>query len=589
MKAVGNAYQRTNQISRPLAPLRPSINIRRQHGYHNLEDDDGDEDNTFRSSDPNAHLQNAHGHDTTPATNARVSPNEQSESSEHRRHPVPVHVSALDIPLSQDVQFNITKDNNTPITPKTFHKRHTSKDGIQKPLRPTGAFSNTVQETGYQRTAERHNEATKPRRNRRVGTNFNLNRMATNLIESYVHPIEILEIRKKEFQTFLNSELEKVEEFYRQREDAAGQRLEALRQQLHIMVKRRAEELENSTKFRTKIADLETRYKTKLQEHLGSDDLYKVVSKSSQSVKSQNEMTAPMSAFESQNAPKKDYTKKIPKRVDYNPDEKVSYRVAKHKLRIALQELHRSLDLLKSYALLNRTAFRKLDKKYEKMINLDVRPKLHWFMNNVDRSYFVNSDALDSYLEDIEDLYTRYFERGNHKLAAGKLRELNKPHGDKSESALLNGVLMGIGLLFTVEGAWDGYVLLSDEDEELRAHTAFLLMLYAGYFLMLYLFTLFCICCRIWTGYKINYAFIFEFDKKHDLDWRQLSTFPCVCWLLLGGCMFLNFSNWWSLGREVLFLWFPLALFGLTLLIIFLPLPIFWWRSRLWFAKAHVS
>lgn len=40
---------------------------------------------------------------------------------------------------------------------------------------------------------------------------------------------------------------------------------------------------------------------------------------------------------------------------------------------------------------------------------------------------------------------------------------------------------------------------------------------------MLLLSLLFCLACRVWSRAKVNYAFIFEFDTRHHLDWRQLS------------------------------------------------------------------
>lgn len=41
--------------------------------------------------------------------------------------------------------------------------------------------------------------------------------------------------------------------------------------------------------------------------------------------------------------------------------------------------------------------------------------------------------------------------------------------------------------------------------------------------MMLLLFLLFCLACRVWQRAKVNYAFIFEFDTRHNLDWRQLA------------------------------------------------------------------
>jgi hypothetical protein len=33
---------------------------------------------------------------------------------------------------------------------------------------------------------------------------------------------------------------------------------------------------------------------------------------------------------------------------------------------------------------------------------------------------------------------------------------------------------------------------------------------------------LFCLACMIWTKSKVNYRFIFEYNTRHTLEWRQL-------------------------------------------------------------------
>lgn len=40
---------------------------------------------------------------------------------------------------------------------------------------------------------------------------------------------------------------------------------------------------------------------------------------------------------------------------------------------------------------------------------------------------------------------------------------------------------------------------------------------------MLLLVQVFCLACRFWTYSKINYVFVFEFDTRHHLNWRQIS------------------------------------------------------------------
>lgn len=127
--------------------------------------------------------------------------------------------------------------------------------------------------------------------------------------------------------------------------------------------------------------------------------------------------------------------------------------------------------------------------------------------------------------------------------------------------------------------------------------------IYAGYGLALLLTLLFCLACRLWSRAKINHTFIFEFDTRNHQDWRQLVEvgideasdvvdtnitlqIPCFFLFLLGFFMWLNFSHF-SFGA--MYLYYPVILIGLSVLILFLPFPILYHRSRLWFLYSVVS
>lgn len=395
-----------------------------------------------------------------------------------------------------------------------------------------------------------------------------------------LYALDTVRQREQEFFDFLDSELDKVETFYKQKEEQAGQRLTVLREQLHEMRNRRASEL----------AEVKRRNKGESGNgnghHLTSngdgvqgwmDPIKSKIFKPGPNSKALLKMprTPVFSGRTAEGG--RDYVKKP-------HDHDVPYRTAKRKLKLALQEFYRGLELLKSYTLLNRTAFRKLNKKYDKAVN--ARPPYKYMNERVNKSWFVNSDVLDSHIIAVEDLYARYFEKGNHKIAAGKLRRLTRRPKDVSGNTFLNGIFIGTGAVFTLQGLVYGVELLYDPDPIVRVQTTYLMQLYGGYFLMLYLFALFCGNCFLWNRNKINYPFIFEFDPRHHLDWRELAEFPSFCLLLLGIFIWLNFTRY---GSPDMFLYYPVLLIFFTLVLILLPAPILGHRSRKWFAYSHVS
>lgn len=392
------------------------------------------------------------------------------------------------------------------------------------------------------------------------------------------------EVREKEreFFEFLDSQLEKVETFYKQKEDHAEKRLVVIREQLHEMRNRRTSEIvEARSRKRTAESNghsLKETVKADGSTHIPLlDPLRAKLFRPGPNSKALSKMVTLEDRDGQGSDERRDYVRRP-------PEDEVPYRTAKRKLKLALQEFYRGLELLKSYALLNRTAFRKLNKKYDKAVN--ARPPYRYMNEKVNKSWFVNSDTVDQQLQAIEDLYARYFERGNHKVAAGKLRSLSRKKRDESGSAFLNGLFIGTGAVFAIQGLVYGAQLLFNDDDVLRTQTIYLMQIYGGYFLMLYLFSLFCLNCKIWTTARVNYSFVFEFDGRSQLDWRQLAEFPSFFLFLFGLFMWLNFSRY---GSPAMYLYYPVILISVSFVILFMPAPILYHKSRRWFLYSHVS
>lgn len=413
-------------------------------------------------------------------------------------------------------------------------------------------------------------------------------RMDTNLVA-----VDQVRMRQREFFAWMDRELEKVESFYKMKEDEAGERLTVLRDQLHEMRNRRIEEVAEMESAAYHRADEDN--KSGEQERPTSrdklttwfDPVERVIGEAKAKTMAKiNKPGANSKAFRDMASPglrarNPDDGKDFVRRPH---GDMVPYRTAKRKLKMALQEYYRSMELLKSYALLNRIAFRKINKKYDKA--MDAHPPLRYMSEKVNKSWFVQSDVLDSHMHATEDLYARYFERGNRKVATGKLRSSSGKHRDQSASAFRNGMLIGIGAVFAIQGVIYGAELLNGNDPEMITRTSYLLQIYAGYFLGLYLFSWFCLDCAIWSRQKINYQFVFEFDPRHNLDWRELSEFPSFLVFLFGLFIWLNFTQY---GVSEMYIYFPVILIGVTVALIFLPARVFYYRSRKWFTYSLVG
>lgn len=389
-----------------------------------------------------------------------------------------------------------------------------------------------------------------------------------------------LDHKQDEFFKFLDKELDKIEDFYKMKEEEASERLQALRAQLHEMRDRRLAEVRNAQQNGEMTNKTSEMPDGKSQENGPGilKPLSRLVSrKESKAKKGMATFGSPAHPAPVDLDALRDYVKHV------DHDKNVPYRAAKRKLKLALQEFYRALELLKSYALVNRTAFRKINKKYDKAVN--ARPTGRYMTEKVNKAYFVQSDVVDNYIVAVEDLYSRYFAQGNRKVAVGKLRSKLSRSGDYSRTTFRNGIFVAAGTAFSIQGLAYAYQHLNYHDNDaVRLYTSYLLQLYGGYFLGVLMFLLFTLDCSVWTRSKINYIFVFEYDTRNVLDWRQLAELPCFFLFLNGLIVWLNFRQ---SGEEAMYTYWPVMLVGITLIIMCIPLRILYHRSRKWWGYSN--
>lgn len=287
------------------------------------------------------------------------------------------------------------------------------------------------------------------------------------------------EVTKKEdeFFDFLDSELDKIETFYRQKELEATDRLHALRQQLHMMRDQRTTELHDAERSRSthQNANQYENYlsiipRTKWTEAIVGKHHF---GKNSRALANLQTPQAPAAMDGEAIGDWRDFVRR-------SESTHVPYRTAKRKLKLALQEYYRGLELLKAYAYLNRKAFRKINKKFDKTV--DMRPTLRYMSEKVNKAYFVESEVVEGHMVVVEDLYSRYFERGNRKIAVTKLRGKTRSD-DYSPSTFRIGLLLAAGLVSCIQGLILAVPILGDADSTVKVQAEFLLQVSAASFL----------------------------------------------------------------------------------------------------------
>ncbi|KAJ1659647.1 Signal transduction protein, partial [Coemansia sp. RSA 25] len=192
-----------------------------------------------------------------------------------------------------------------------------------------------------------------------------------------------LDLRLPEEQDFFEQmelELIKVNDFYRQKQMLFSIRLENIRKQQRIYDEMLGEELEAAT--------------LRARPPPGKRSMSQLVSKSSMMTSTGNTLLS--------------------------SEPSAQLRAARGKIKRAMLEVYRGMDMLKNYRILCYTAFIKALKKYQKTARWC--DGTDYFLNRVDSCYMATSDLLNGLSAQVETMYVNRYAGGSRSKGMSKLR-----------------------------------------------------------------------------------------------------------------------------------------------------------------------
>ncbi|KAG5380320.1 hypothetical protein IGI04_028162 [Brassica rapa subsp. trilocularis] len=242
----------------------------------------------------------------------------------------------------------------------------------------------------------------------------------------------------------------------------------------------------------------------------------------------------------------------------------------------ALTELYKGLNYLKTYRNLNMLAFMNILKKFDKVTGKQILPI---YLKVVKSSYFNSSDKVINVSDEVEEWFIKHFAGENRRKAMKYL----KPHHRKESHSVTFFIGLFTGCFVALLA---GYIIVAhltgmyrkQSENTVYMETAYpVLSMFGLLFLHLFLYG-----CNIfmWRKARINYSFIFELGSENELKFRDVFLICTASMSVIVGAMFVHLlllAKGYSFGQVQ-------VIPGLLLLVFFLilicPLSIFYKSSR---------
>ncbi|XP_029663976.1 xenotropic and polytropic retrovirus receptor 1-like [Formica exsecta] len=193
-------------------------------------------------------------------------------------------------------------------------------------------------------------------------------------------------------------------------------------------------------------------------------------------------------------------------------------------LKLAFSEFYLFLILLQNYQNLNFTGFRKILKKHDKLLNVDIGAK--WRAEHVDTAVFHTRKDIDRLIVETEALVTRDLEHGDRQRAMKRLRV--PPLGEQLSPWITFKVGLFSGAFIILFIA----VTLSAMRYKEKDNWTVLCRIYRGPLLMIEFLFLMGINVYGWRSSGVNHVLIFELDPRNHLSEQHIIEMATILGLV---------------------------------------------------------
>ncbi|TMW69362.1 hypothetical protein Poli38472_001518 [Pythium oligandrum] len=199
-------------------------------------------------------------------------------------------------------------------------------------------------------------------------------------------------------------------------------------------------------------------------------------------------------------------------RDQYRPD---APSATQESVKNTLMELHRLLNHLNNFALLNYTGFVKILKKHDKMF--PTQPQLaRTHRERLLEFDFASAKVCRAVLAEVEQMFADCFCEGNRTVAVASL--MTKRQGFVHWGHIYMGIKIGSCLVLLIWVVWDSLIVPTFRNER-EKHLIDLAVtraypVYRGIGCCLLLHWLLGVSMYVWRSARINYRYIFELDPR---------------------------------------------------------------------------